>query len=242
MKIDIITLFPQMFKGPFSESIIKRAIRKDLISINTHDLRKWTTDKYRTVDDKPYGGGAGMVMKVDVIDRALQDIKSKNKKSKTILLSARGKLFNQKKAQSLSQISNLILICGHYEGVDERVLNLVDEEISIGDYILTGGELPAMVIIDSIVRLIPGVLGKNESLKEESFTHISRLKAEGRSHCLLEYPQYTRPKEYTPQSIREKKKMRAPQILLTGNHQKITEWRLKKAIEKTKKTRPGLLK
>lgn len=232
MIIDILTLFPNMFKGPFSESIIKRAIEKGLVSINIYNLRNWASDKHKTVDDKPYGGGAGMVMRVDVIDRALQDIKTRRQKAKVILLTPSGKLFNQKKALSLSRFSNLIFICGHYEGFDARVEKLVDEEISIGDYVLTGGELPAMVMIDTVVRLIPGVLGKEESLQEESF---SKLKIENsKIENLLEYPQYTRPKEYSG--------IRVPKILLSGNHEKVAKWRLKKAIEKTKRVRPKIFK
>lgn len=214
-----------MFTGPFSESIIKRAIEKGLVTIRIHNLRDWATDKHKTVDDKPYGGGAGMVMRVDVIDRALNDIKAKNQglKSKVILLTPSGKLFNQKIAKTLSSQSNLILICGHYEGVDARVEKLVDEEISIGDYVLTGGELPAMVLVDAIVRLIPGVLGKEESLKQESFMNN-----------LLEYPQYTKPRIY--------KNMKVPQVLLSGDHKKIADWRIQMAIKRTKKMRPKLLK
>lgn len=213
MIIDILTLFPNMFLGPFSESIIKRAQEKGLVSINLHNLRNWATDKRKTVDDRPYGGGPGMIIRVDIIDRALLDLKAKarSKNLKTILLSPKGKVFNQKIAQKLSRLDHLILICGHYEGVDERVKKLVDEEISIGQYVLTGGELPAMVVVDAVVRLIPGVLGKKESLKEESFLEDN----------FLEYPQYTRPEEY--------KGMRVPKILLSGNHQKIRQWRMKKA-------------
>ncbi len=190
--------------------------------------------KYKKVDDTPYGGGVGMVMRIDVVDAALQSFKPKaqSSKPKVILLTPQGKLFNQKKAYSLSQYSNLLLICGHYEGFDERIRELVDFEISIGDYILTGGEIPAMILVDSISRLIPGVLGKEESLKEESFTkkaHGLRLKAQS----LLEYPQYTRPEKY--------KKWKVPKILLSGNHQKIADWRLGQAIKRTKKRRPDLL-
>jgi tRNA (guanine37-N1)-methyltransferase len=228
MRIDILTLFPKMFEGPFSESIIKRAIVKKLLNINLHDIRDYTKDKHKTVDDQPYGGGAGMVMRVDVIDRALRDIKpkTKNLKSKTILLTAQGKVFNQKTAQRFPKLDNMILICGHYEGFDERIRKLVDEEISIGDYILTGGELPAMVLVDAIGRLIPGVLGKKESLKEESFS--MQIKN------YLEYPQYTRPEIYNG--------MKVPKILLSGNHQKIAEWRKDQAIKRTKRRRPDLLK
>jgi tRNA (guanine37-N1)-methyltransferase len=213
MKIDIITLFPNMFKGPFEESILRRAQDKSLLEIKIHNLRDWALDRHKSVDDRPYGGGAGMIIRVDVIDRALQDLKqkAKNKKIKTILLDATGKTFNQKMAEKLSKEKNLILISGHYEGVDHRVHeHLVDEVISIGNYVLTGGELPAMVITDAVSRLIPGVLDP-ESLKEESFS---------KSKTNLEYPQYTRPEEY--------KGWKVPEVLLSGNHAEIEKWRAKK--------------
>jgi len=234
MKIDILTLFPEMFKGPFDYSIISRAKEKGLTDINIHNLRKWTSDKRGTVDDRPYGGGVGMVMMVEPIDRALADIRNQIldiRKRKTILLSPRGKVFNQKMAQELAKLDHLILICGHYEGVDERVSeHLVDEEISIGDYVLTGGEIPAMVIVDAVTRLIHGVLEKPEATKSESFC------TNGLIHCnkkqLLEYPQYTRPEEY--------KGWEVPEILLSGDHKKIIEWQEEKAKEKTARIRPDL--
>lgn len=244
MIIDILTLFPKMFKGPFSESIIKRAIKKGLVKINFHNLRDYTTDKHKTVDDKPYGGGAGMVIKVDVIDRALAAIKKSivdHRKAMIILLTPQGKKFNQKIAQKLSKAKHLILICGHYEGFDERVRKLVDEEISIGDYILTGGELPAMVLVDTIVRLLPGALGKEISLEDESFSFkFQNSKFEIQN--LLEYPQYTRPEKYLPKSKKFKKPLMVPKVLLSGHHQKIKEWRMKEALKRTKKRRPDLLK
>ena len=223
MRIDIVTLFPAMFKGPFAESIVKRAADKGLVQIEIHDLRNWANDKRRMVDDRPFGGGKGMILMVEPIERALHDLKSKikNKKSKTILLTPVGKVFSQKKAEQLSGLSQLILICGHYEGVDERVGKLVDEEISIGDYILTGGELAAMVMVDCLVRLIPGVLSK-EAVKNESFA--------GR---LLEYPQYTRPANFKGRKV--------PAVLLSGDHLKIEKWRSDKASEVTGKKRPELL-
>ena len=206
MKIDILTLFPKMFEGPFNESIIKRAQDKSLIEIMIHDLRKWGLDDRRTVDDRPYGGGPGMIMRVDVVDSALKELKTKN--SKVILLDATGERFTQQKTVELSKLEHLILIAGHYEGVDHRVHeHLVDEVISIGDYVLTGGEIPAMVIIDSIVRLIPGVVGKEASIVEESHSQPG----------YLEYPQYTRPEKY--------KKWNVPEVLLSGNHKKIKNWR-----------------
>lgn len=232
MTIDILTLFPKMFKGPFAESIVKRAQEKGLVEIKIHDLRHWTRDKRKTVDDRPYGGGTGMIMMIQPIYRALRKLKTQN--SKVILLSPSGKVFNQKKAQQLAKINHLILICGHYEGVDQRVVDyLVDEEISIGDYILTGGEIPAMAIVDSIVRLLPGVLAKPEAIKQESFSDYYHTTVRGNS-TLLEYPQYTRPIEY--------KGWKVPNILISGNHKKIQQWRTKKALEKTKKVRPDLLK
>jgi len=222
MKIDILTLFPKMFKGPFDESIIKRAQKKDLIEIQTHDLRKWTKDKRKTVDDRPFGGGVGMILMVEPIYKALRDLKNKN--SKVILMDPRGRTFNQKIAGNLAKEKHLIFICGHYEGVDERVKkHLVDEEISIGDYVLTGGELPAMIIIDTLIRQIPGVLIKPEASSKESF-----------SENLLEYPQYTRPANF--------KGWKIPEVLLSGNHKKIDKWRQKKSLEITKKRRPDLLK
>lgn len=222
MKIDILTLFPNMFKGPFDESIVKRAIDKKKINIKIHNLRKWTKDKHKTIDDRPYGGGIGMILMVEPIFKALKDLKTK--KTKTILLTPQGKVFNQKKAFKLSKEKHLILICGHYEGIDERVRKqLIDEEISIGNYILTGGELPAMVVIDAISRLIPGVLQKQEAIKNESFNKKN----------LLEYPQYTRPAKF--------KKWKVPEVLLSGDHKKIKKWREKQALIKTKKRRPDLI-
>jgi len=223
MKIDIITLFPGMFKGPFAESIIKRAQEKGLLKIEIHNLRKWTKDKHKTVDDHSFGGGTGMVLMVEPVYKALKELKKKE--SKVILLTPQGKVFKQEKAKKLSKEKHLIFICGHYEGADERIREkLVDEEISIGDYVLTGGELPAMVVIDTITRLIPGVLSKKEAKEIESFSFKG----------LLEYPQYTRPANFKGWPV--------PEILLSGNHQKINEWREKKALEKTKKRRPDLLK
>ncbi|MFA5770888.1 MAG: tRNA (guanosine(37)-N1)-methyltransferase TrmD [Patescibacteria group bacterium] len=220
MKIDILTLFPAMFKGPFDESIIKRAQDKSLVEIVVHDLRQWAKDERGTVDDRPYGGGVGMILKVDIIKKALDDIKKPD--SRIILLTPQGNKFDQTKAKELSKLENIILICGHYEGFDERIReHLVDEEISVGDYILTGGELPAMAVTDSIVRLIPGVLPKEEATKYESF-----------SENLLEYPQYTRPEEYNSWKV--------PEILLSGNHAKIDKWRKEKAVEITQKKRPDL--
>ena len=237
MKIDILTLFPKMFKGPFDESIVKRAVDKKLVEINIHNLRKWTKDKHKTVDNRPFGGGVGMIVRVDIIDRAISNLKSQVsnlKRTRTILLDPIGKLFNQKKAVEFSKLDHLIFICGHYEGMDERIReHLVDEEISIGDYVLTGGELPAMIVIDTVVRLIPGVLKKPEATKNESFFDYDDMIHRSQD-ILLEFPQYTRPANF--------KGWKVPEVLLSGNHQKIAEWRNKKSLERTKKRRPDLLK
>jgi tRNA (guanine37-N1)-methyltransferase len=210
MKIDILTLFPEMFNGPFDASIIKRAESRDLIKVEVHDLRKWGEGTRRNVDDRPYGGGVGMIMRVDIIDAALKALRTK--KSKVILLDATGERYTQAKAQEFSKLEHLILIAGHYEGVDHRVHeHLVDEVISIGDYVLTGGEIPAMVLVDSVIRLIPGVLGKDESSVDESH------KVPG----YLEYPQYTRPEDYKGWGV--------PKVLLSGNHKEIENWRKEKS-------------
>ena len=245
MKIDIITIFPKVFKSILGESIIKRAQKKGLLKIIVHNLRDYTRDKHRKVDDRPFGGGPGMVFAPDPIFRTVEYIKLKTKnqpaftkvsagcqpkrseggqKTKVVLLTPQGKTLNQKLAQKLSKNKHLILICGHYEGVDDRVRSsLVDEEISIGDYILTGGELPAMVLVDTIVRLIPKVLGDKDSAKSESFCH-----------GLLEYPQFTRPANYKGKKV--------PKVLLSGDHQAIAKWRKEQALKVTKKKRPELLK
>lgn len=225
MRIDIITIFPKMFSAVLDESIIKRAQKKGKVKIFTHDLRNYTLDKHRKVDDRPFGGGSGMVLQAEPIFRAVQAIKKKIKgKSKVILLCPQGKKYDQNYAKRLSKERNLIFICGHYEGVDERVRQyLADEEISIGDYVLTGGELAAMVVIDSAVRLIPGVLGDKNSLNFESF--------EGN---LLEYPQYSRPAKF--------KEWPVPQVLISGAHDKIKAWRKIESFKRTKQRRPDLLK
>src|SRR4030065_676752 len=208
MKIDILTLFPDMFTGPFDESIIKRAQEKGLVEISIHDLRNRGEGKRRTVDDRPYGGGVGMILRVDIIDAALKELKGKD--TRVILLDATGKTFDQKMARDLSKQKHVILIAGHYEGVDHRVHeHLVDEVVSIGDYVLTGGEIPAMVVVDSVIRLIPGVLGKDESSADESHKEPG----------YLEYPQYTRPEDY--------KGWKVPNVLLSGNHSEIAKWRKK---------------
>ena len=206
MKIDVLTLFPEMFAGPFDASIVKRAQAKGLIEINVHDLRKWGEGLRRNVDDRPYGGGVGMVLRVDILDAAISKLKTKT--SKVILLDATGERYTQAKAQSLSKLDHIILIAGHYEGVDHRVHeHLADDVISIGDYVLTGGEIPAMVVVDSVIRLLPGVLGKDESSANESHKEPG----------YLEYPQYTRPEDY--------KGWKVPKVLLSGNHKEIEKFR-----------------
>jgi tRNA (guanine37-N1)-methyltransferase len=230
MNFQIITIFPEILDSYFKEGMIGRALKKKIIKIKAHNLRKWTTDNHKTVDDSPYGGGAGMVMKAEPIIKALRALKLKiknaclsgrqtklkiKKNNKIILLSAKGKKWTQKMAREYSKLDNIIFVCGRYEGVDERVLNFIDEEISIGDYVLTGGELGAAVIIDSITRLLPGVLGNKESAIFESHSEDG----------VLEYPQYTRPEILTV----NKKNYKVPEVLLSGNHSEIAEWRKKKS-------------
>ena len=220
MKFDVLTLFPEMFEC-LNNSIIVRAIEKELIDINLINIRNFSNNKHKKVDDTPYGGGSGMIMMPDVVYRAFQSVKTKN--SKVIYMTPQGKKLNQKKVEELAKQEHLIILCGHYEGIDQRVLDkIVDEEISIGDYILTGGELPAMVLMDSVSRYIKGVLNEN-SIKEESFTN-----------GLLEYPQYTRPEIFEGEKV--------PDILLSGHHENIEKWRKEKSLEITKKKRPDLLK
>ncbi len=227
MHIDILTLFPEMFQGPFNFSILKRAIDHGLVSMNIHNIRDYTHDKHHTVDDYAYGGGAGMILKPEPIFEAVESIKSNIKPEigelPVILLTPQGRLFSQQIAQELSTYGHLILICGRYEGVDERVReHLVTDEISIGDYVLSGGELAAMVVVDTVVRLLPGVLGSEASLMDDS--HVDGL---------LEYPQYTRPVEYRGWSV--------PEVLLSGNHAQIAKWRREQSIQRTSERRPELL-
>lgn len=214
MTISILTLFPEMFHGPFDCSILKRAQEKNLVTIDLVNIRDFASDAYKTVDDHPYGGGTGMIMRVDVIDRAIQrqKVKGKRKKERIILLDPRGTPFTEKKARELSALDHIILICGHYEGVDERVGDFVDERISVGPYVLTGGELPAMIIADSVIRLIPGVLAKADAALNESFSETMKH----------EHPQYTKPRTY--------KKLSVPEILLSGDHKKIQVWRKNNAL------------
>jgi tRNA (guanine37-N1)-methyltransferase len=222
MRIDILTIFPDICRGPLSESIIGRAQESGAVEIVVHDLRDWTEDRHRRVDDEPYGGGPGMVMKPEPFFAAVEDLRTE--KSKVVMMTPQGRRFDQAKARGMSKEEHLILLCGHYEGVDHRVVEaLVDEELSIGDYVLTNGAIAATVIVDAIVRLIPGVLGDDQSVEEESFSE---------SH-LIEGPHYTRPPEY--------KGMVVPDVLLSGHHAKIVEWRQKKSEERTRKNRPDLL-
>jgi len=212
MVIHILTLFPEMFSGPFDFSIVKRAVAKNLVQIHLYNLRDWSTDSYKSVDDRPYGGGAGMILKVDIIYDAIAEIKAKHVKPeakvKVVLMDAGGVRYTQQKAVDLASVDELIIICGHYEGVDRRVHDhIADEIVSVGDYVLSGGELPAMTIVDSVVRLLPNVLGNQESLAEESHNSTSTV----------EYPQYTRPEEYRAWTV--------PPVLLSGNHKEISTWR-----------------
>ena len=220
MKIDILTLFPEMFKGVFDESIIKRAVSDGKVEINLHNFRDYTLDPHGKVDDTPYGGGAGMVLACQPIFDCVEAIKTEE--SKVILLTPSGTPYKQKMAYQLSNEKHLIIICGHYEGFDERIRTLADYEISIGDYVLTGGEIPSMVLVDSIVRLIPGVINERSHI-EDSFNE----------NYLLDYPTYTKPRVF--------RGMEVPEVLTSGDHAKINEWRYNKAIEITKEVRPDLL-
>ena len=226
MQVDVITIFPQMLERIIKESILKRAQQKNIVKINIHNLRDFALDKHSIVDDYSYGGGAGMVLKPEPIFRAVEKIVGSRKRKRKvciILLTPQGQTFNQAKAKELSQEEHLLFICGHYEGVDERVKeNLITDEISIGDYVLTGGELPAMVIIDSLVRILPGVLNKRESFENDSFYQ-----------GLLDYPHYTRPRRFREKSV--------PALLLSGNHSQIKKWRRQKALKNTLNKRSDLL-
>ena len=225
MRIDILTLFPEVCRAPLSESMMKRAQEGGALDLHIHNLRDWTTDKHHVVDDAPFGGGQGMVMKAEPIFAAVEDLQSKieNRKSKIILMSPAGRRFDQQVAIEFSRESHLIIICGHYEGVDHRVIeHLVDAEISIGDYVLTNGAIAAVVLVDAVVRLLPGVLGDEQSAADDSF-----------SAGLLEGPQYTRPSEFRGWKV--------PDILLSGNHGEIAKWRKEQARQRTQRNRPDLL-
>jgi len=225
MKIDILTIFPKMFESPFSESLIGKAKEKGLLEINAIDIRSFSKDKHKKVDDKPFGGGSGMVMKPEPVYAAIKKAAAGKKRGQSrliIYMSPQGKPLNDSIVKDLSKYSHLVILCGHYEGVDERIMNFVDEEISIGDYVLTGGEIPAMVLVDAVARMIKGVVKEEESVKNDSFYN-----------GLLDYPHYTRPAVF--------KKMKVPEVLLSGNHKKINEWRQNQSHERTKKRRPELI-
>ncbi|MBQ9832260.1 MAG: tRNA (guanosine(37)-N1)-methyltransferase TrmD [Clostridia bacterium] len=221
MKIDVLTLFPEMFHGVLGSSIMKRAEQKGILEFVLHDIREYSESKHKNADDYPFGGGAGMVMMPQPIFSCLDEVDSEHRAYR-IALTPRGDVLSPSLAKELAKKDSLLLLCGHYEGIDERALSVMDREVSIGDYVLTGGELPAMVLIDCLSRFIDGVLGSDDSNKDESF-----------SDGLLEYPQYTRPAEY--------RGMKVPNVLLSGNHAEIEKWRREKSLEETKKRRPDLL-
>lgn len=222
MKIHIITLFPDMFKPVIGMSMLQKAQDQKLVEFNLVNLRDYGLGPRKTVDDSPYGGGSGMVLKVEPIFAAVRNIQKEEPEAKVLLMTPRGKQYNQIIAKKLSQTDSLIILCGHYEGFDERIMDVVDQEISMGDFVLTGGEIPAMAVVDSVIRLIPGVLGDDQSNKDESF-----------SAGLLEYPQYTRPEEYEGQKV--------PEVLKNGNHAEIAKWRKAEALKKTQANRPDLV-
>ncbi len=223
MRIDIVSIFPEMFGGPFGASIIKRAVDAGLVEIALHDLRDWTDDRHRTVDDAPYGGGAGMVMRVEPWFRAVESLRESEPRGRTVLMTPQGKPFTQAVAAEFAQEDRLILCAARYEGIDERVReHLIDDELSIGDFVVSGGEVPAMVVVDAVVRLLPGALGSADSIVEESF-----------NDDLLEYPHYTRPAEFRGWPV--------PEVLLGGNHAEIAAWRRGQRIRRTADRRPDLL-
>jgi tRNA (guanine37-N1)-methyltransferase len=223
MRFDIITIFPEIFREVFDFGIIRRAREAGLIEIAVHDLRDYTHDRHRQVDDRPFGGGAGMVMKPEPLFRAIEAVTHADSQMSAVLLSPQGRLFNQRVAAEFSLRPKLVLVCGRYEGIDERVVeHAISDEVSVGDYVLSGGEIPAMVVVDAVTRLIPGALGCQESAEQESF-----------AGCLLDYPHYTRPAEY--------RGLKAPDVLLGGNHAEVDAWRRRKAIEKTARRRPDLI-
>jgi tRNA (guanine37-N1)-methyltransferase len=248
MKIDILTIFPDFFRGPLDYGIVRRARETGLVEINIHDLRAFTKDKHRTVDDRPFGGGEGMVLKPEPIFECLEsfgDVASRaarlsaDAKQSVILLSAQGSKLDQTLAAELSALERIVLICGRYEGVDERISDhLADREVSIGDYVLTGGELGAAVIVDTVTRLIPGAVGNQNSTRQESFTEHAELTGDGPSSTcvsggLLDYPHYTRPADFRGMAV--------PEVLVNGNHDQIRNWRRKTALAKTLRNRPDLL-
>lgn len=223
MNFDILTLFPGMFNGPFGESIINRARDKQLIDISLHNIRDYAADRHQTADDAPYGGGAGMIMKVEPLSACIESVKMQNPASMVVMTAPQGRLFTHAVASEMAALSGLIIVCGRYEGVDERVLQLyVENAVSVGDYVLSGGEIAAMAVVDAVTRLLPGVLGSDESAEQDSFTD-----------GLLEYPQYTRPPDF--------RGLKVPDILLSGNHELIRIWRRRESLSRTRKLRPDLL-
>jgi tRNA (guanine37-N1)-methyltransferase len=222
MKIAIVTLFPEMFEPILGSSMMWKAQKDGFTEFEVVDLRKYGLGKRNQVDDTPYGGGAGMLLKPEPVYAAVEELKAKMPNAKVFMMTPRGETFTQLAAKKISKLEEIIILCGHYEGFDERIIELVDIELSVGDYVLTGGELPAMIVVDAVVRLLPGVLGDKQSPHDESF-----------SQGLLEYPQYTRPEDF--------RGMKVPDVLLSGNHSKINDWRKSKAVEKTKANRPDLL-
>lgn len=223
MRFDIITIFPEIFSSVFDFGIIRRAVEAKLIQINIHDLRDYTYDRHRQVDDRPFGGGAGMVMKPEPLFRAVEAVTNDASQASVVLLSPQGRLFDQNLAREYSQKERVVLICGRYEGLDQRVVeHLITDELSIGDFVLSGGEIPAMVVVDAVTRVIPGALGCEQSAERESFVG-----------GLLDFPQYTRPAEY--------RGMKVPEVLLSGNHAEIERWRWRKSIEQTLRRRPDLI-
>jgi len=246
MKFDVLTIFPDFFRGPFDYGIVRRAQQSKIVELHVHDLRSFTHDRHRTVDDRPFGGGEGMVMKPEPIFECVESLgvntreERRGKKESVVLLSPQGELFTQAVAEELAQLERVVLICGRYEGVDERVSeHLADREISVGNYVLSGGELPAAMVIDAVTRLLPGALGNERSSQQESFSagEIAREVGLPDSTCgsggLLDYPHYTRPAEF--------RGMRVPEELVSGNHDEIREWRRRRALEKTRRNRPDLL-
>lgn len=222
LRLHVLTIFPQLFVSPLQESILKRAQEKGLVEVSLHDVRLFTTDRHRTTDDAPYGGGPGMIMKPEPLVRGIEAVRSVSPEVRSILMCPQGQVFTQQRARELARESSLLFVCGRYGGVDERVRAFVDEELSVGDYVLTGGELAALVMMDAIIRLVPGVLGNMTSAEEESF-----------AECLLDGPQYTRPREF--------RGFPAPPVLLSGNHQQIRRWRRREALRRTLARRPDLL-
>ncbi len=231
MIFDVLTIFPEFFRGPFEHGVVARAREAGLLDIRIHDLRDWTSDRHRTVDDRPFGGGEGMLLKPEPVFLAVESIwPERGPRRKVVLLSAQGRLFDQEMARGFAELDGILLICGRYEGVDERVAeHLADEEISIGDYVLSGGELPAAVVVDAVARLLPGVLGNKDSALNESFSASDNREEEA---SLLDWPQYTRPAEF--------RGWKAPEVLVSGHHEQIRRWRRQAAFEKMQRLRPDL--